>query len=54
MGIQMSWNDTSGKLNLHLASGSRMLPPERRVITVQWGEKTRSVTFEGNPTEVSF
>jgi alpha-glucosidase (family GH31 glycosyl hydrolase) len=54
MGIQMFWNDRGRKLHLHLASGSRMLPPERRVITVQLGETTRSVTFEGKPAEVSF
>jgi alpha-glucosidase (family GH31 glycosyl hydrolase) len=54
MGIQMIWNETGRKLNLHLASGSRMLPPERRVITVQLGETTRSVTFEGKPAEISF
>jgi alpha-glucosidase (family GH31 glycosyl hydrolase) len=54
MGIQMSWNDTTKKLNLHLVSGSRMLPPERRVISVLLGETMRSVTFEGKRAEVSF
>jgi alpha-glucosidase/alpha-D-xyloside xylohydrolase len=54
MGIQMTWNDKERRFNLHLAAGSRMLPPERRSITVQLGESTRNVTFEGKPVEFSF
>jgi len=54
MGIQMTWNDAERKVNLRLASGSRMLPPEQRLIHVKLGEKTQSVAFEGKPTEVSF
>lgn len=53
MGIQMAWNDTARKLHLQLASGSRMLPPERRAINVKLGDKTQSVTFEGKPIEIS-
>jgi alpha-glucosidase (family GH31 glycosyl hydrolase) len=53
MGIQMAWNDTARKLHLELASGSRMLPPERRAINVKLGDKTQSVTFEGKPIEIS-
>ncbi|MGA2300825.1 MAG: TIM-barrel domain-containing protein [Candidatus Acidiferrum sp.] len=54
MGIQMTWNDARKALSLQLASGSRMLPPGPRAITVQLAEITRSVTFEGKPVEVSF
>ncbi|MGB2632850.1 MAG: TIM-barrel domain-containing protein [Candidatus Acidiferrum sp.] len=54
MGIQMAWNDTARKLHLQLASGSRMLGPERRTINVKLGDKTQSVAFEGKPIEISF
>jgi len=54
MGIQMTWNDKNRALKLCLAPGSRLLPPERRVITVKLGEATRSVTFDRRPVEVSF
>jgi alpha-glucosidase (family GH31 glycosyl hydrolase) len=54
MGIQMSWNDKNSALQLQVAPGSRLLPPERRVITVTLGEATRSVTFDRKPVEVSF
>jgi len=54
MGIQMTWNDASRTLRLQLATGSRMLPPRARRITVQMADATRAVTFEGKPIEVSF
>jgi alpha-glucosidase (family GH31 glycosyl hydrolase) len=54
MGIQMMWNDTYRLLKLDLASGSRMLLPKPRPITVHLGEATRNVTFEGKSVEVSF
>jgi alpha-glucosidase (family GH31 glycosyl hydrolase) len=54
MGIQMAWNDAHRTLSLSLAPGSRMLPPERRVIALQLAETTRSVAFAGKPIEVSF
>jgi len=54
MGIQMTWNDSRRKLNLHLASGSRMLPPIPKAIAVKLAETKRQVTFEGKPVEVSF
>lgn len=54
MGIQMAWNDAGKKLNLHLVTGSRMLPPEQRVIKLNLGEATRNVTFDGKPAELSF
>lgn len=54
MGIQMNWNDARKAFSLHLASGSRMLPPVPRAITLKLGEITRNVTFEGKPVEVSF
>jgi alpha-glucosidase (family GH31 glycosyl hydrolase) len=54
MGIQMTWNDASRTLRLQLAPGSRMLPPAARAITVQMGETTRALTFEGKAVEVSF
>jgi alpha-glucosidase (family GH31 glycosyl hydrolase) len=54
MGIQMAWNDARRVLTLHLAAGSRMLPPVGRNMEVKLGQKVRSVRFEGNPIEVSF
>ncbi len=54
MGIQMAWKDAERKFNLQLASGSRMLPPVKRPMTVKLGQTTRNVMFEGKPVEVSF
>jgi alpha-glucosidase (family GH31 glycosyl hydrolase) len=54
MGIQMAWDDARRKLKMHLADGSRMLPPGPRAITLQLAETKRSVAFEGKPVEVSF
>jgi hypothetical protein len=39
---------------LQLASGSRMLPPERRNLTVDLAGAQRDVTFEGKSIELSF
>jgi alpha-glucosidase (family GH31 glycosyl hydrolase) len=54
MGIQMAWDDKRSALSLHLAPGSRLLPPGPRAITVQLAGTTRRVTFEGKPVQVSF
>jgi alpha-D-xyloside xylohydrolase len=54
MGIQMAWNDARRIFSLHLAPGSRVLPPESRVIAVKVAGTTRSVTFDGRPVQVSF
>ena len=54
MGIQMTWRDAERKLTLQLASGSRMLPPERRNLTVDLAGTQRNVTFEGKSIELSF
>lgn len=53
MGVQMNWNDARRVLSLHLAGGSRMLPPLRRKIEVKLEQTSRSVVFEGHPVEVS-
>ena len=53
MGIQMTWDDTRRILSLHLASGSRFLPPAPRAITVQLAETTHRVNFDGKPVQVS-
>lgn len=54
MGIKMTWNDSRRALSLHLAEGSRMLPPVRRTIDVKLAQTTRQIVFEGRPVEVSF
>src|ERR1039458_2641180 len=54
MGIQMEWNDARRILSLHLAPGSRLLPPESRAIAVKVAGTTHSVTFDGKPVQVSF
>ena len=54
MGIQMAWDDAHKKLNLHLAPGSRMLPPASRTLVVKLAATTRTVNFDGRPVQVSF
>ena len=54
MGIQMTWNEAASKLILQLAPGSRMLPPERRNLTVDLAGMKRNVIFEGKSIELSF
>ena len=53
MGIQMTWDDTRRIFSLHLASGSRFLPPAPRAITVQLAGTTHRVNFDGKPVQVS-
>ncbi|HEV2616533.1 MAG TPA: TIM-barrel domain-containing protein, partial [Candidatus Acidoferrales bacterium] len=54
MGIKMAWNDSRRVLSLHLAEGSRMLPPARRKIEVRLEQTTRQVVFDGRPLQVTF
>jgi alpha-glucosidase (family GH31 glycosyl hydrolase) len=54
MGIQVAWDDARRILSLHLAPGSRVLPPESRAIIVKVDATMRSVTFDGKPVQVSF
>ena len=54
MGIQMTWNEAARKLTLQLAPGSRMLPPQRRNLTVELAGMKRKVIFEGKSIELSF
>jgi alpha-glucosidase/alpha-D-xyloside xylohydrolase len=54
MGLQMAWDDARRILSLHLAPGSRLLPPESRAIEVKLTGNTRSVSFNGKPVHVSF
>lgn len=53
-GIKMAWNDSRRILSLHLAEGSRMLPPARRQIEVKLEQATRHIVFEGRPMQVTF
>jgi alpha-glucosidase (family GH31 glycosyl hydrolase) len=53
MGIQMSWSEARRTLRLRLASGSRLLPPARKVFVVHLAGITRTLTFEGEPVEIS-
>jgi hypothetical protein len=48
----MSWNDVNHTLRLHLAEGSKLLPPLHRRIEVKLGETSRTVDFDGHPLEV--
>jgi alpha-glucosidase (family GH31 glycosyl hydrolase) len=56
MKIQMNWTDSIRSLNLRLAAGSRMLPPNRRPIAVRVAGQTaaRTETFTGRPLEIRF
>ena len=54
MGMLMAWDDARRILSLNLAPGSRLLPPESRAIAIKVAGTTRSLTYEGNPVQVSF
>lgn len=54
MGMEMKWNDARHTLDLALASNSRMLSSEPRIISVQLNGLVKNVTFEGKPIVVSF
>jgi alpha-glucosidase (family GH31 glycosyl hydrolase) len=54
MGIDMAWNDRERVLSLRLASGSRVLAPSPRSLTVKLRETVRRVEFDGRPLEVRF
>jgi alpha-glucosidase (family GH31 glycosyl hydrolase) len=53
MGIQMDWNDSRRVLRLHLAPGSRMLPPLRRNMEIRTEQAAHEIVFEGRPVEVA-
>lgn len=53
-GIQMNWSDSNRKLDLFLASGSRLMPPEKRTIEFQLAGIRKTINFEGKPTSISF
>jgi len=53
-GIQMTWSDSDKKCELALASGSRVMPPEKRTIELQLGGITKTVNFVGKPVSISF
>jgi alpha-glucosidase/alpha-D-xyloside xylohydrolase len=56
MGIHMDWSESPGRLTLRLAEGSRMLSPVHRDFEVRLspGITSRTVTFKGEPVEVTF
>lgn len=54
MGIQMKWDDAARKLSLHLAPGSRMLPPVRRPMGVTLEGTKKEIEFAGRPIEIGF
>jgi len=54
MGVQLAWNDARRSLTLHLAEGSRMLPPAPRKFEVLLKDEKKPVVFEGKPLTVSF
>jgi alpha-glucosidase/alpha-D-xyloside xylohydrolase len=51
MRIEMAWQDAGRRLTLHLASGSRMLPPARRNIELRIAGEgvAKTVIFDGRP-----
>ena len=53
-GIQMNWSDSNKTFNLALASGSRLMPPERRTIELHLGGITKTVSFAGKPVSILF
>jgi alpha-glucosidase (family GH31 glycosyl hydrolase) len=54
MGVTMAWNEAKRTLQLHLADGSRMLPPLRRSFEVSLFQSTKAIAFDGKPVSVSF
>jgi alpha-glucosidase (family GH31 glycosyl hydrolase) len=54
MGIQMNWGDAAKRLRLHLAPGSKMLPPLRRPVVAQLGGAKKEIEFSGRPIEIAF
>src|SRR5690348_13706884 len=52
MGIQMIWDNAHRILDLHLAPGSRMMPPLRRNIEITCEQVKKNVVFDGRPIEV--
>jgi alpha-glucosidase (family GH31 glycosyl hydrolase) len=52
MGIQMIWDNAHRILDLHLAPGSRMMPPLRRNIEIRCALERKSIVFDGRPMEV--
>jgi hypothetical protein len=55
MRIEMRWNDTTRRLDLRLAKGTRMLAPGGIALRA-WlagSQSTRVVRFEGHPLSVT-
>jgi hypothetical protein len=51
--IEMTWNDSSRRLQLHLAAGSRMMQPKRNFVVQVVGEtKSHPITFEGKTVAI--
>jgi len=53
-GMQMTWNGSNRKFDLTLASGSRLMPPEKRTIEVKLGGITKTIDFAGKPVSILF
>jgi alpha-glucosidase/alpha-D-xyloside xylohydrolase len=54
MGLHLEWNDAGRRLRLRLADGSRMRPPQPRLIDARLvpGKATRRLSFDGRPLDV--
>ena len=52
MGMECAWNESRHSLSLHLAQGSKMLPPLMRKLTIRVSEASKEVEFKGQPIEV--
>jgi alpha-glucosidase/alpha-D-xyloside xylohydrolase len=54
MGLELLWTDRQRRLDVRLADGSRMRPPDERRIRVQiaGASSARDVIFSGKPIEV--
>jgi alpha-glucosidase/alpha-D-xyloside xylohydrolase len=54
MRLAMTWNEASRRFSIALAPGSRMRPPDARMIEVRLatGGAARGVVFEGKPVEM--
>jgi len=54
MGTRLSWNDAQRTLTLSLESGSRLLGPLQRTISVKLLHAEKSIVFDGRPAQVRF
>jgi alpha-glucosidase (family GH31 glycosyl hydrolase) len=54
MGTRLRWNDAGRTLTLSVESGSKILGPRQRTISVKLLQSEKTVVFDGKPLQVRF